>query len=162
MNRNIEFGAEKGLLQGHARRLVPCASQTLNSLKGFSKALLKAKRWSGMLATVHIHQVISVSLEDQRFLQLFISVWIRRYYTLKGQRSLENLLSCVFQIIGNVFLFLQKCGASMTKHRKQSTKVNKVYKRNSSNMESDLFFPCYKGSLERFGVCMCVNVWNLV
>ena len=46
----------------------------------------------------------------------------------------------------------------MTKHRKQSTKVNKVYKRNSSNMESDLFFPCYKGSLERFGVCMCVNV----
>ena len=39
-----EFGAEKGLLQGHARKGVARAKKkkTLNSLKGFSKALLKA------------------------------------------------------------------------------------------------------------------------
>lgn len=33
-----EFGAEKGLLLGHARRQVAYALKTLNSLKAFSKA----------------------------------------------------------------------------------------------------------------------------
>ena len=39
-----EFGAEKGLLQGHARRRVAHALQTPNSLKGLSKVLFKS-RW---------------------------------------------------------------------------------------------------------------------
>lgn len=41
-------------------------------------------------------------------------------YALKGQ-SLENGLSCVFQAIGSILL--QRCTASMSKHRQQSTKV---------------------------------------
>ena len=41
-------------------------------------------------------------------------------YALKGQ-SLENGLSCVFQTIGSILL--QRCTASMSKHRQQSTKV---------------------------------------
>ena len=39
----IQFGAEKGLLQGHARRQVTHALKSPNSLKGFGKALLKAR-----------------------------------------------------------------------------------------------------------------------
>ena len=35
-----EFGAEKGLLQGHARRPVAHALKSPNSPKGFRKALL--------------------------------------------------------------------------------------------------------------------------
>ena len=40
-----EFGAEKSLSQGNARRLVrvACAQKTLNSRKGFSKTFLKAR-----------------------------------------------------------------------------------------------------------------------
>ena len=38
-----EFGAEEGLLQGHARRQVARAQNTPNSPKSFSKALLKAR-----------------------------------------------------------------------------------------------------------------------
>ena len=37
-----EFGAKKVLLQGQVRRGVAHVFKTLNSLKGFSKALLKA------------------------------------------------------------------------------------------------------------------------
>ena len=38
-----EFGAEKGLLLGCARRQVDRAPKAPNSSKGFSKALLKAR-----------------------------------------------------------------------------------------------------------------------
>ena len=48
-------------------------------------------------------------------------------YTFKGQ-TLEVRLSCIFEATDNTLL--QKCRASMNKHRK----------RNRSNMESDLFF----------------------
>ena len=41
--KTSEFGEEKGLLSGHARRRVACAPKTLNSPKGFSKASLKAR-----------------------------------------------------------------------------------------------------------------------
>ena len=41
-------------------------------------------------------------------------------YAFKGQ-SLENRRSCVFQAIGGVLL--QRCAATMSKHRKHSTKV---------------------------------------
>ena len=43
-----EFGAEKCLLQGYARRRVVHALQSLDSLKGFSKTVLKAK-WGAEL-----------------------------------------------------------------------------------------------------------------
>lgn len=39
----LELGAEKGLLQGHARRQVARAPQTPKSLKGFNKAVIKAR-----------------------------------------------------------------------------------------------------------------------
>ena len=35
------FGADKGLLQGQARKQVVHALKALNSMKGFSKTLLK-------------------------------------------------------------------------------------------------------------------------
>ena len=38
-----------------------------------------------------------------------------------GRQSLENGLSCTFQAPGNILL--QWCGANMTEHRQQSTKV---------------------------------------
>ena len=38
-----------------------------------------------------------------------------------GRQSLENGLSHIFQAIGNILL--QRCRASMTKHKEQSTKV---------------------------------------
>ena len=38
--KTSEFGAEKGLLQGHARRRVAHALKTLNSPQAFRKALL--------------------------------------------------------------------------------------------------------------------------
>ena len=41
-------------------------------------------------------------------------------YTFKGQR-LEKGLYCIFQATGNIVL--QRCRASMTKHRQQSTRV---------------------------------------
>ena len=39
----LEFGAEKGLLQGRARRMGGPCPQALNSPEGFSKAFLKAR-----------------------------------------------------------------------------------------------------------------------
>ena len=41
--KTLEFGAEKGLLEAHARRRVACAPKLPNPWKGFSKALLKAR-----------------------------------------------------------------------------------------------------------------------
>ena len=42
--KTLEFGSERGLLQGHARRWVAHALRIPKLLKAFSKALLKAKR----------------------------------------------------------------------------------------------------------------------
>ena len=41
--RTLEFGAQKGLLQGHARRMGGSFSKKPELLQGFNKALLKAK-----------------------------------------------------------------------------------------------------------------------
>ena len=41
--KTSESGAEKGLLQGHARRCMAHASKTLKSLKAFSEALLQER-----------------------------------------------------------------------------------------------------------------------
>ena len=59
-------------------------------------------------------------------LQLFISVWMEKY-NLRGQ-SLQNGLSCIFQAIGNILTSEQKW-------------QNANFKRNKSNVESDLFLP---------------------
>ena len=53
-------------------------------------------------------------------LQLFISLYIA-LEVKPGKQSLENGQSRIFQAIGNIIL--QRCRASMTKHRQQSTKV---------------------------------------
>ena len=44
----LEFGAEKGLLQGQARRTGGSCPKTLDSSKGFSKVLLKARQGRGI------------------------------------------------------------------------------------------------------------------
>ena len=50
--KTLEFGAEKGLLQGHARRWVAHALRSTKLLKTFIKALLKAKGEGGTWLTV--------------------------------------------------------------------------------------------------------------
>ena len=40
-------------------------------------------------------------------LQLFISIWMEKCYTLEGQ-SLENGLSCTFHATGNILFFLRR------------------------------------------------------
>ena len=45
---------------------------------------------------------------------------MRKGYTFQGQ-SPEHRLPCIFQATGNILL--QRCRASMTKHRPQSTRV---------------------------------------
>ena len=58
-----EFGAEKGLLQGHARRRVAHTLKTLNSLKAFSNALLKEREGKGMVSCCKFLRVRSCVLE---------------------------------------------------------------------------------------------------
>ena len=56
--------------------------------------------------------------------QLFISVWMKIVIHLKvkpGRQSLENVLSCVFQAVGNILL--QRSRASIKKHLQLSAKV---------------------------------------
>ena len=50
--KTLEFGREKGLLQGHARRWVAHALRGTKLLKTFSKDLLKAKGKGGTWLTV--------------------------------------------------------------------------------------------------------------
>ena len=64
-------------------------------------------------------------------LQLFISVWMEKCYTLKGQ-SLKNGLSYIFRAIGNIIL---------QKVQSQHEEAQTTAQRNRSNLESDLFFP---------------------
>ena len=121
-----QFGAEKGLLQGHARGQVARTPKTLNSLKGFSKAFVKA-RWGrsvvfccrflgvGILCPCSCphrsgHHV-PVNLQQGKCYSLFCSFlslyeW-KSVNTLKGQ-SLEDGLSCIFQAIGNILNSKQK------------------------------------------------------
>ena len=48
--KTLEFGAEKSLLQDHARRWVSHAPKTLKSSKGFSKTFLKARWGRGLFS----------------------------------------------------------------------------------------------------------------
>ena len=48
--KQMEISEFKGLLQGHARRQVACAQKTPNSLKGFSRAFLKARWGRGVVS----------------------------------------------------------------------------------------------------------------
>ena len=87
--KTSELGAEKGLLQGHARRQVACTQKTLSSPKFCSKAFLKARWGRGtvccckllgvgtfVLAAVHLgrsgHDVL-VNLPQDRCYSLFCS-----------------------------------------------------------------------------------------
>ena len=107
----LEFGAEKGLSQGHAKRWVACASKAPNSCKGFSKAFLKAKRGEedmiscckllgvGILCSFSCphrsgHHV-PINLQQNECYSLFCNFLSLYEWTLKGQ-SPENRLSYIF------------------------------------------------------------------
>ena len=65
---------------------------------------------------------------------------MEKCYTFKGQ-SLENGLSCIFQAIGNI---LQRCRASMTKHRQQSTRVRA---KGIDLIWNHIVLLCYRGTV---------------
>ena len=107
--QHVGIWAEKGLLQGDTRRQEAHARPTLNSLKDFRTAFLKVRWWRGavgcheLLGAAIFHpqrlgQDVPVNLQQNKchsVLQLFISIWIEKCYTLKGW-SLENGLSHIF------------------------------------------------------------------
>ena len=110
--RKLESGAEKGLLQSHARRQVACGQRTPNSLKGFSKTLLKA-RWGrgvvscGKLLGVGIlcscscpcrsGQYVPINLQQDNCYSLLCNFFI----SVNRGQSPENRLSSIVQGIGN-------------------------------------------------------------
>ena len=67
-------------------------------------------------------------------LQLFISVWMEKCYTFKGQNLEHRTYFRLYEI-----LFPKGCRASMTKHRQQRIKV----KIKEKGVRSDLFFPVF-------------------
>ena len=62
-NKTLEFGTEKGLLQGHARRWVAHVLRAPKLLKAFSKALLKAKWGERSMVSCKLPGVRSFVLE---------------------------------------------------------------------------------------------------
>ena len=124
-NRNTEFGADRGLLWGQARRQVVRAPQNPNSPKGFSKAVLKVWQGRGMVGCCKPHGVRilcscscpsrsghkgPVNLQQDTVLVSVLQLFIYmngKVLHLKGQ-SIENGLFCVFQALGNILNSKQK------------------------------------------------------
>ena len=110
-----EFGAENGVLQGHARRWVACAQQKHKLPKGFQQSVLKGQvRVSTLVAanflaqenplSTKVRSRCSCNLQQKKCCSLFHNFYLymdEKCYPLKGQ-SLENRLSCLFQARGNI------------------------------------------------------------
>ena len=118
----LELEQKRGFLQGHMKRLVACAQRTQNCLKGFSKALLKA-RWGrevvscckllgvGILCSHScLHrsgQDVPVNVQQDKCYFLFcnfLSLYEWRSVILLKVRALRKGLSCIFQATGNIIL----------------------------------------------------------
>lgn len=56
--KTMEFAAEKGSLQVHAREWVTHGPQILNSPKGFSKALLQSQVLVGEVSVINLSPVL--------------------------------------------------------------------------------------------------------
>ena len=93
-----EFGAEKGLLQGHARRTGGLSSpQTPNSLKDFSKAFLKARWGRGVpgyvISSCTILWLVDVEVTGQ------LTVSILRHQKVRGLRAHEHQVVDFFRLV---------------------------------------------------------------
>ena len=151
-----EFGAEKGLLQGHRRRVVGGSGErwvTRDSLNPLNPQLFEgvsAKHFKGKVKEQHGSLLQTSWCQNPLFLQLslefnsgwscklptrqmffsvqwFFNIYMNAKMTLKVQ-SLENDISCTFQAIGNILNIKQK-------------PENTNFRKNRFSMESDLFFP---------------------
>ena len=122
--KTAEYGAEKGLLQGHARRRggggVAHAPKNPKLPKGFQQSIFKGqvregrgRLWQNSWCLNPLFLQLFMQVRSQcsckpptrqmlfPVLQLCISLGMEKCYTLKGH-SLENELSCIFQARGNI------------------------------------------------------------
>ena len=120
----LEFGAEKGLLQGHVRRWAARAQKTQNFSKGFCKGSLKARWGRGVVSCCKLLGVgilcscscphrsghdAPVNLQQDTCHFLFCN-----FFSLNEWKSVKPLkvralrmdypLHCLFQAIGNILL----------------------------------------------------------
>ena len=99
-------------IKNHARRQVALAPKPANSLKGFSKVFLKARRRRGQVGCCTLLGVgilcapssshdVPINLQQNKCYSLFcnflISIRMEKCYTLKGQ-SLENSYPVYFRL----------------------------------------------------------------
>ena len=116
--QNIGVWSREGFIAGPCREMGGSCPKVLHSLKGFSKALLKA-RWGrdvfscckllgvGILCSYSCPhgsgQNVPVNLQQDKCYSLFCNFLSQYKWTLKGH-SLKNRLSCSFQAIGDILL----------------------------------------------------------
>ena len=115
----FEFGAEKGLLQGHARRWVVCDPKPPEPLKGICQSIFFKARWGrGIVSCWKLLGVrtlcscsclyrsghdVFVNLHQDKCYSLFCNFSCLYEGTLKDHNP-KNRLSYIFQTIGNIFL----------------------------------------------------------
>ena len=125
--KTSEFGAEKGLSQGHANHGVCSCPQSPKLAEGFQENIFKGKGEGGallvdadflvqesfVLVAVHVGRSghsVPVNLQQDKCYSLFCN-WLYKWKsvvcTLKGQ-SFENGLSYIFRAIGNILNSKQK------------------------------------------------------
>ena len=128
-----EFGAEKGLLQGHGRRVVGDSGEGWVTRDPLNPQLFEgvsAKHFKGKVKEQHGWLLRTSWCQNPLFLQLslefnsgwscklptrqmffsvlrFFNIYMNAKVTLKGQ-SLENGLSCTFQAVGNILNIKQE------------------------------------------------------
>ena len=120
--KTSEFGVEKGLLQGCARRQVALAPWNPELLKGFQQSILKGKVREGCgwwLQTSWGWNLLSTSVRSQCsfkppskqilfcFCNFFSLIGMEKCYTLKGHR-LENRLSWLCQALDDILNLKEK------------------------------------------------------
>ena len=138
--KTLEFGAEKGLLQDHARRRVSHVPKTLRSSKGFSETFLKARWGRGLVSFCKLLGVgilcfcscpcmsghdVPVNVQQDKYNCLFYNF----YLSMNGLWKVRALRmgSPVYFTLQATF-FYKRCRARMTE-------LKKGYR---SNMESDM------------------------
>ena len=128
-----KFGAEKGLLQGHARSWVAQAPKNPNSSRGVSKAIFKgwwlqtSRCWNPSCSFPHrSHHHLPVNRQWNKCHSLFCHFLSLRDWLLK----IESWECAILYFLCYKLLFYKRCKASMTKLEKGSR----------SNMESGLLF----------------------
>ena len=138
--KTLQFGAEKGLLQDHARGWVSHVPKTLKSSKGFRKACLKA-RWEkdvfscckllgvGILCSCSCRCMsghdVPVNVQQDKYNCLFYNFYL----------SMNGLLKVRALRMGSPVYFMLQATFFYKRCRARMTELKKGYR---SNMESDM------------------------